>query len=48
MPPSMALAVGWFMPPNMPLCFGACMAANTARFVYDMRIDAIKIASYIT
>lgn len=42
MPDEMRLAIGWFMPSNMPACLSAYFAAQLARFVYDTKYRIIK------
>ena len=42
MPDEMNLAIGWFMPSNLPLCLAAYYSAVVARYIYDLKTKIVK------
>jgi hypothetical protein len=48
LPPEITLVAGWVLPSNAMQCLSAYYAAIAARWVYDIRMDAIRVSSYIT
>ncbi len=46
MPSSMTLAISWFVPSNAPLCLAACFAANTARWIYDLKTKTMQFSLF--
>jgi hypothetical protein len=48
LPPEVVLVAGWVVPSNASICVSAYYSAVVARWVYDLRIDAMRVSSYIT
>lgn len=46
MPSEMNLAIGWFMPSNLPFCISVYYAATVARWLYDLKKNVYKSWTY--
>lgn len=46
MPNEMNLAIGWFMPSNLPICISVYYAATVARWLYDLKKNVYKSWTY--